>query len=178
MKALMTFINVVRKVLFIISACSIAVTVILIIMGLVSRGIFDKGLVFTEEYSNYCTALMVFAGVGYTMRKGGHINVDLVTQLLPKRIQLFLAFIVSLLGALYVAVLTWQSTKMFITAIKIGQLSNYPLRTPLGYVQTIMAVGLFIFFLEVLAVIVQVFKRMVGKENKENIVAIENSINN
>ncbi len=178
MKSLMTFINAVRKVLFVISACSIAVTVILIIMGLVSRGVFGKGLVFTEEFSNYFTALMVFTGLGYTLRKGGHINVDLVTQLLPKRIQLLLAFIVSLLGALYVAILTWQSTKMFITAIKIGQLSNYPLRTPLGYVQIIMAFGLFIFFLEILAAIVQAFKKMIGKENKENLVAIENANNN
>ena len=62
------------------------------------RYFFNRPVMGTYELSELMLAAIVFFGLAYTAVEQGHIRVDLITSILPKKIQAFLDDIATLTG--------------------------------------------------------------------------------
>lgn len=60
--------------------------VVLLTMEMVGRGAFNHSFSFSWEYASYCLGILIFGGLGWTLRTGGHIRVTVLENLLPTRV--------------------------------------------------------------------------------------------
>ena len=107
----------VEIVALVVSCVALFTIMILVFFDAVLRYTLNSPLVFTADvvtlYLISCALLLVLS---YTLRQGGHINVDLFVHILPTRlydllmaVALLLAFLVVGVMAYQVAALTWES---------------------------------------------------------------------
>lgn len=65
-------------------ACaSLALIVGLLTLEMVARSAFNHSFAFSWEYASYLLGVMIFGGLGWTLRTGGHIRVTVLENLLP-----------------------------------------------------------------------------------------------
>src|SRR5687768_1133664 len=82
-----------------------AATLLLTVMvtsGVAARRVFNAPFLFVEEFSGYVVLAIVFLGLAYTMRSGGHIRVDIVQDRVRGRAR------TALQGACLLVALAWS----------------------------------------------------------------------
>jgi len=52
---------------------------------MIARKLFNHSFAFAWEYVAYCMAILIFGGLGWTLRTGGHISVTGLRNLLPAK---------------------------------------------------------------------------------------------
>ncbi|HEX5815291.1 MAG TPA: TRAP transporter small permease, partial [Methylomirabilota bacterium] len=77
------------------SASTLAGLAVLAIVALITydvamRYFFNEPQLFVDELASFLEALVIFGGLAYTFRTGGHVRVDLVTTHLPGRVRAWL----------------------------------------------------------------------------------------
>lgn len=119
--------------------------------GVVARRVFHAPLLFVEEVSGYLVLAIVFLGLAYTLKDGGHIRVDVVLGRLsgPARRAVQAACLVAALAwAGFVVAGTWRLLEEYYSQ---GVLSFAYLQTPLWVPATAMVAGAVLLVLQVLA---------------------------
>ena len=74
-----------------------AVFVILVIYTFVAvfmRYIFNRPVTWGEEFQLLCIVVIVFMGAGAAFRTGNHIAVDFLVDLLPRKLQKIIVFVI------------------------------------------------------------------------------------
>lgn len=88
----------------------------LIASAVVARRVFGTPILAADELSGYLLLAIVFFGLAYTMKAGGHVRADLVLTYVPARIRgvleglatvLALAFTLALLGGAWALVVEY-----------------------------------------------------------------------
>jgi TRAP-type C4-dicarboxylate transport system permease small subunit len=106
----------------------------LITFDVLMRSFFDQPQLFVDELASFIQVLVVFAGLAYTFRSGGHVRVDLVTSVLPRPVRAWLRVLTLALGVAFLAVVIWVTTLSGLTAYRFGRVSAvmlYPLWLPM-----------------------------------------------
>lgn len=75
----------------------------------------------TVEISSMLFAIVVAFGIGFTTVKHQHVEIDLVTRHLPKRVQSILSVVIGILGLGIWVVLTWRSYVFAAEQYSIGE---------------------------------------------------------
>ena len=112
---------------------------VLIITGLITfdvlmRFFFDRPQLFVDELASFLQVFVVFAGLAYTFRAGGHVRVDLVTSSLPRPIRAWLRVVTLALGAVFLALVMWVTGQSALGAYRYGRVSAvmlYPIWIPM-----------------------------------------------
>ena len=115
---------------------------VLVITGLITfdvlmRYFFDRPQLFVDEVASFVQVFVVFAGLAYTFRAGGHVRVDLVTSLLPRPARAWLRVVTLALGVAFLAVVMWVTAQSALAAYRYGRVSAvmlYPLWIPMGLI--------------------------------------------
>ena len=69
-------------------ACTVlAILIVLTVAGVVYRYILDKPFTWLEEVQLACMVWVVFAAGGAAFRTGNHVAIEMVVDLLPKKMQ-------------------------------------------------------------------------------------------
>jgi C4-dicarboxylate transporter, DctQ subunit len=76
------------------------------------------------EFSVYLLIMATFVGAAYGLKHGGHININLITHLLPPRLQAHLTFYTSILSLIFCLVVTWLGWEMWWEAASKGWRSD------------------------------------------------------
>ena len=131
--------------------------VLLVTVDVISRYLFNTGLVIIQELEWWLFSIIFLIAAGYTLISDGHVRVDLIYSLLSKRkknyIDLFGAF-VFLLPMCALIIVTSQGFVAY--SWSVGEYSPDPGGMPAYYVlKAIIPIG---FFLLALQGISQVFK--------------------
>ena len=121
------------------AAALLAGLAVLAITGLITfdvlmRFFFDRPQLFVDEVASFLQVFVVFAGLAYTFRLGGHVRVDLVTSLLPRPIRAWLRVVTLALGVVFLAVVMWVTGQSVLGAYRYGRVSAvmlYPLWVPM-----------------------------------------------
>lgn len=74
-----------------------------------------------EIVSNYYMVAVVFLPLAFIERRNAHISVEIVSQHLPKRAQVFLVGLVCLLSIGFYAMFFWQSLQDAVAKYEIGE---------------------------------------------------------
>tara|TARA_B100001971_G_C18015178_1_gene444409 strand:- start:47 stop:604 length:558 start_codon:yes stop_codon:yes gene_type:complete len=87
--------------------------VIVFVVYITARAIFNVGWMFVEEYTQYFMVLVIFFALLYTLRSDGHMKVTIITRLLPERIRDTLEVVTDLLSLIIVVYMTHKATLWF-----------------------------------------------------------------
>src|SRR5699024_5739720 len=94
-----------------VEAGLLSITTILISVMLVSNAIsryfFNKSWAFTEEIGGIGIVILTFRGLGYAGRKGMHIEMSGLYDLLPTNIQRILGIFINLISAIVLVYFTY-----------------------------------------------------------------------
>ena len=79
------------------------------IANVLGRYVFQQSIYFSEELNEFLIVIVTFMGLGYATRKGIHIRMSAIYDVLPKRIRKFLMIIITATTAVMMAVLAWYA---------------------------------------------------------------------
>jgi C4-dicarboxylate transporter, DctQ subunit len=133
-------------------ACvGIVVMAVGVTVNAVSRYIFNSPLMFVDEYAQYLMVIVFYLGVGYTLRAGKHVWVEMLVSRLSHRAQTVLRLAVLLASLVAIAVMCYYSWTSFFSTVRAGIVSVTPMQTPLSVPFLAVAVGMTLFVLEIVA---------------------------
>lgn len=107
----------------------------------VARYVMGKPTVWSQEISLYIFIWAMLGSAGYTLSVDKHIAIDIITNMLPSRVQRFVAAFAALIGIVFSATITWQAWEMLEKTLRFGRLSPTPLSIPLWTVHSAVFVG-------------------------------------
>jgi TRAP-type C4-dicarboxylate transport system permease small subunit len=138
-----------------IGAALIVITAVIITVNCVARYVYNRPMMFVDEYSCYMLVALVYCGLGATLRAGKHVYVDMFVGKLPARVQRTMTTATLGLGVVPVAIMCWYSWKGFWSNYTGKIVSLTPLQTPLWFPYLTVAIGLTIFLFDIIAIVGQ-----------------------
>ena len=91
--------------------------VLLISFDVLMRYFFDRPQLFVDELASFLEVLIIFGGLAYTFRAGGHVRVDLITGRIASAARAWLRVLTLALGIVFLAVVIWVTTQSGITSM-------------------------------------------------------------
>ena len=105
-----------------VAAAAVTVMMVLTCADIILR-IFRHPIPGTYEMVGLLGAIVVSFSLGYTSLMRGHISVEFIVQKLPKRAQIIIDSINSLLGTALFGLITWQSMLYASNLMRTGEVS-------------------------------------------------------
>lgn len=125
------------KAAALLAGLGVLVITVLITFDVLMRFLLDRPQLFVDEVASFLQVLVVFAGLAYTFRAGGHVRVDLVTSILPRVVRAWLRVVTLVLGVALLLVVIWVTTQSALAAYRYGRVSAvmlYPLWVPMALI--------------------------------------------
>ena len=117
----------------------------------ISRGVFGQATIWSNEFSIYGVIAIAFLGAGYVLRLNGHLEVDLITSRLSKRVRDGLGAATDLMAAVFCAMVVHSGVSFVELSHILGAVSVGELRIPLWIPQSIIPVSFLVLTLEFVA---------------------------
>lgn len=117
----------------------------------IERGVFGQATIWSNEFSIYGVIAIAFLGAGYVLRLNGHLEVDLITSRLSRRVRDGLGAATDLVAAVFCALVVWSGVSFVELSQILGAVSVGELRIPLWIPQSIIPVSFFVLTLEFVA---------------------------
>lgn len=124
---------------------------ILGITEIILRSAFSISLSFSAEYSGYLLVLVLFLGSGWTLSTAGHIRVSLLSEHVPAKTARLLDGVSTAIALTVSVILTVALMGYAYGTWVRGTVSYYSSETPLAYPQALLAVGLIVLTLALVA---------------------------
>ncbi len=143
MKLLNRFLNFVSNLLR--SAGALALTLMMLITVADVAGRFFKHPIFgSVELVGFLAVAVAAAAMPHTYKIGGHVGVEIITRLLPRKTRLVLDLLTRSLTLILFSLIAWQ---MFVYAKDMQQANEVSmnLEFPLHYIVLVLAVSLAFF---------------------------------
>lgn len=110
------------------------------------------------DFSGYMLAAASFLALGHTLREGGHIRVNLVTQRLSIRMQVAAEFVVLVLSCGVIGYALGYMFKMIGQSYQWGDKSNGIIAIPLAIPQSVVALGMAILLIALVDTLVTLLR--------------------
>lgn len=111
----------------------------LVTLDVLMRYFFGEPQLFVDELATFLQVLVIFWGLAYTFRVGGHVRVDLLTAHLPGPVRAWLRVVTLGLGiALLLAMsgVTWLSVREAWEQGRVSTVMLYPIWLPMALIPT------------------------------------------
>lgn len=130
------------------------------------RALTTKSLAWVTEFSGYILAGLVFLGLGYVYRKGGHVRMTLLLDAVNPKLSRVLYWITDFLVLGYALIQLWQLSILAYESYIFNWKSSTTLEVSLYLPQSFMVLGALLFVLEIIntAVSRKLDKTMKGED--------------
>ncbi len=145
-------------ILKIIGGVAITAMMALTVFDVVGR--FFKYPIFGSiEIIGFLAAITVAAALPYTHKMEGHVGVELLVRLLPKKIQIGIKIITQTLTLFLFTLITWQ---MFLYARELDKTGEVSMNLgfPIHYLVYLIACGLVVFSVTIIETIIENFMKL------------------
>jgi TRAP-type C4-dicarboxylate transport system permease small subunit len=137
-----------------ISCTAMAVLILLTFGAVVMRYFINRPIIWGEEVQLFCIVLVVFFGAGAGFRTGSHVAIDIVVDLLPKKVQRvieIIIYIISLFVLIYFLYQSFSFTRQMFETERTTEILSIPYfitysAFPLGCVLMILNYTLSVYF--------------------------------
>ena len=123
--------------------------ILLIVSHVVGRFFFKAPVLGAIEMAESAMVLIVFASMAYVTLQKGNVKVTLIISHFPERAQAVLNSIMSLIGAVIFAFITWQIGLSVLEAVREGLYTD-TLRIPIFPLKIVATIATLIMCLELL----------------------------
>ena len=120
-----------------LAGLAVLAIVVLITYDVAMRFFFEQPQLFVDEVASFLELFVIFGGLAYTFRTGGHVRDDLLTGRLPGRARGWLRAGGLVLGLAFLAIVIWTTAQSALTAYRYGRVSAvmlYPLWAPMALI--------------------------------------------
>ncbi|PIC64906.1 hypothetical protein CSV79_04610 [Sporosarcina sp. P13] len=151
----MTFLNnlltKVDKLITYVSAITIFIMMMWIVMDVVLRSVFNSPITGTIEITGeYLLLIIVYLSISYAYKEGSHVSVDFIVEKFPKPIRSVLKVITNLLAIATFSLLGYANYQKgldyFANDVRTTSLLQYPLAPAL----IIISIGVFLLVINLL----------------------------
>ncbi|MBI3993450.1 MAG: TRAP transporter small permease subunit [Candidatus Lambdaproteobacteria bacterium] len=129
------------------SVFSLVLLTLVITLGVFMRYAFNAPLTWTDEIAKYCLVAIIFFGLTHTLQSGGHIQVDVLLNLAPLRVQNLLAVLRYGAGLFFSVVFAHACLLRFLHFWTFGVISQGDMATKLYIPATPLLIGSGMFLL-------------------------------
>jgi len=129
---------------------SIAVGAFLVTAEVISRKLFAYALLDIVTLGRMVMLIIGFLAAGYTLRMGRHVAVEVVAQVLPKRLGWWIRIVADVISLLFLAVFTKLSFDFAWSSYLIGTESLALPGVPIWPFKVVVPIGLGVLTLELL----------------------------
>jgi TRAP-type C4-dicarboxylate transport system permease small subunit len=124
------------------SAIAILLATLAIVHQVAIRYIFNRPTIWQIEFAIYLLMAATFIGAAYGLKENSHINIELITGLLPDRLKSRLDLITSVISLIFCLYITWKGAIMWWEAFEGGWHSSSLWSVPLVYPYSILPIGM------------------------------------
>jgi len=125
---------------------------VMIFIAVIMRYVFNKPVVFAEEYSGYLQAGIAFLGCAYALKAGVHVRTTLIHSRLPRLARKWVKYLGVILAAIWTIVIFWGGVLLFGDYWNLQTTANTVSQTLLWIPFTLLVIGSIIMVLEILLV--------------------------
>lgn len=143
-----------NRVMYWLSASAILLSSLVLTYEVVMRYFLKIPTIWEVETAVYLGILATFMGAAYGLKDGAHINIDLLTRLLPLKVQRKLQMITSVLALLFCLYVAYKGWGLFWEAYIKGWRSDSLWGPPLSIPYFFLPLGLTLLSLQF---IIQIF---------------------
>lgn len=123
-------------------SCGIIVMASATILNVIGRNVFQRSFSWVEEVTQFSVVLVTFIGTAYAARKGAHIRMSMLSDILGHRTRKALALIVSLGTALFMFYLTGYGA-LYVKNLYVMKKYTLGLQIPVYVIMFWVPVGFF-----------------------------------
>jgi C4-dicarboxylate transporter DctQ subunit len=123
----------------------------------IARYIFSSGVVWALELTTYLFAWLVLIGAAYIIKCGGHIAVDSLVELLPKKARKWLALFTVFVCMIFVVIM-FIGSYQYILLLKEIQIELEDLAILEWQAKIVLPLGFSLMFYRLLEVMISVIK--------------------
>lgn len=139
---------------------------VLVIVEVLTRYFFKSPLSIADEFGGYLLISITFMGLGYTWKEGGHVRIELITNMLPEKIRTWLRFLTLIMATAFCGPLITGSYSMLQDSLLFEARSGSWLRTRLVYPQSILLIGSILLLMQFIAEILKTVNSLRNCTNK------------
>ncbi len=149
----------------VVSSIALAIMVMLITVSVVMRYILGNPIWITEDLSVFLMVIMLYLGLAYTFKQGGHIRITFIGQRLPPRVFKVLEAFAGIAGLLFAVLLTLQVFPMIRTTYRLNSLTETA-ELPMFPPQLILGIGLIFFIVWLLPYSIAKIQKVFAPESR------------
>lgn len=127
---------------YVLSAAVIAMALLLII-GVIMRSVFNNSLTFTEEVSSALLVLVSFFGLGYCARKGRHITMSMVFDVVGNKYKKIFMIVISFVSAIAMGYIGYLALRYVLSVKNLGRVTA-ALQIPMYIIYSVVPIGFFL----------------------------------
>lgn len=148
MKKLIAVIEALSKAGGYISGLFMILIVLLIVVEIVARTVFNASTLISDEYSAYFFVAVVMSGLAFSMKEGAHIRISIVRSRLSQQGQRILDLVVLLIALILSCFALYHAILMTYDVWDLGMTADSISETPIFIPQLVIPVGLLLFILQ------------------------------
>lgn len=159
------FVLLISTILARIAGFAILASTVMIAAEVLARKLFTVSLVGADEISGYVLAISITWGASLAIVRRAHVRIDLLHNRLPS-LWAGVLDILALLAMLgFTGLLGWFATRLLMTNIKVGAVSNTGMEVPLWIPQSLWVGGIWVFALVTALLIVLTVTALVRRDH-------------
>jgi TRAP-type C4-dicarboxylate transport system permease small subunit len=159
--ALSALLDKLNRGLLMLAMAALVLTALILTYSVVSRYFFQAPTDWQDEASVFMLVGVTFFCTAYVQSQRGHIGIEALAGLLPRRVNAARLFLVDLVSCLFCAFFAWKSWTLFHEAYVDGQTTSSTFAPPLWIPYFMMAAGMSILTLQIL---LQTLVRLTDKQ--------------
>ncbi len=147
----------------ILAEIALLALLLLVFHEVVVRYIFDSPTQFSVEISEYLLVFVSFMCAGWVLREDRHVRMLALLTIFPKKAQLFLDMVTSILVTIFCVILTWKGGQTVIMAYVGDYHSSSLLDVPLWIPYSFIPLGALVLGLQSIVRIGERVMMLLGK---------------
>lgn len=161
MKNIVRVIDKISDVFGLLAGLLMGLGVVLVLIEVVMRSVFNSTIYITQEYSGYFMAAITFFGLAYTLKEHGHIRLTFLHRIIkPGRSRIILDICSFAIGLIIFGIVTYATFNFFLGSLKSGTQSLQLTKTYLAIPQSVMPLGSLVIVLQFLSEILKSIIRL------------------
>lgn len=170
MTVIIRIIDRISNIFGLIAGLTMVLGVILVLIEVVVRSVFNSTIYITQEYAAYFMVAITFFGLAYTLKEKGHIRLTFLHNVVkPGKGRAILDIYAFALGLVIFAIITYTTADFFLSSVESGTRSMQISKTYLAIPQFAMPLGSLIVTLQFFAEILKsIIKFQTGEFDEED----------
>lgn len=150
--------------LMFVSMIALVLTAFVLTYSVVSRYFFHAPTDWQDEASVFMLVGVTFFCTAFVQSHRGHIGIEAIASLLPRRVNAARLLLVDVLSAVFCSFFAWKSWTLFHEAWVDGQTTSSTFAPPLWIPYSMMAAGMTLLALQI---VLQTAARLTNKERAQ-----------